>query len=102
MSYEIGQFAGALIPTFSVSRLLLWIMRGWSGGDARPLVAHGGTLLITGFLAGMGMADGGAFAGMQAVLLYAPACILWWVVDRIRMEMKRAKARSSQSLSPPQ
>jgi hypothetical protein len=30
--YPIGFFLGALIPTFLVSRLLLWATRSWQGG----------------------------------------------------------------------
>ena len=80
-----AQLIGALVPTFIVSRLLLWAMRSWDGGVTRLLVANGGSWLVAAFLGGLGMADGGAFAGLQAAALYFVPQTLWFGLDVWRM-----------------
>jgi hypothetical protein len=77
---------GALLPTFLLSRLLLWLTRGWSsGGIQRLLTCHAGSLLIAAFIGGMGMADGGAFAGIEAATLYAIPQAFWLAIDFWRL-----------------
>lgn len=77
---------GALVPTFLLSRLLLWLTRGWSeGGIRRLLTCHAGSLLIAAFIGGMGMADGGAFAGIQAAAIYAIPQAVWLAFDLWRL-----------------
>lgn len=81
---ELGAFVGGLIPTLLISRLLLWLFRSWDGGATRLLVAHATSLILISFIAGMGMANGGAFAGASAVLTYALPQALWLIVDFVR------------------
>lgn len=84
MPVLIGQFAGALIPTLLVSRLLLWVTRKWNGGVSRYLAAHLVSLLIASLLGGMGRADGGAFAPIEAAAIYIGPQVVWLLVDLIR------------------
>lgn len=86
---DIAFFVGALVPTFLISRLGLWLTRQWNGGSTRLLFIHGMTLLAIAFVGGMGMADGGAFAGARALLSYAPAQALWLIVDLVRAANRR-------------
>ena len=79
---------GGLIPTFLVSRLLLWIMRSWDGGIARLAVVHTFSWFVMAFVGGMGMADGGAFAGIEAAMLYFAPQAVWLLVDILRHKRK--------------
>jgi len=75
---------GALIPTFILSRLLLWSLKRWQAPHWRLIVAHGLSLSIAIVIAGLGNADGGSFAGERSVAIYAPAQAFWLIVDFIR------------------
>lgn len=87
---SIGFFIGALMAAFLVSRLFLFVTRSWKeGGNVRLVVCHGVSLLLAVFVAGMGMADGGAFAGAKALLVYAPAQAVWLVVVLIAARGRR-------------
>lgn len=84
-------FIGALFATALLSRLLLLITRSWrDGGVARLLVCNGASLAIASFLAGMGMADGGAYAGAAAFIAYAPAQIACLLFDVWRWRRRRS------------
>ena len=76
-----GQLIGALIATFLISRLILFIMLKWNGGPNRIIIAHVGSLLVASFVGGIGMADGGAFAGVRALTIYVGPQILWLILD---------------------
>lgn len=86
-------FIGALVPTFLISRVLLFATRGWTGGGYRRLaLCHAGSLLIASFIGGMGMADGGAFAGVEALLAYALPQAVWLVFDAWRLWRRQPEA----------
>lgn len=84
MPVLLGQLVGALVPTLLLSRLLLWVTRGWNGGFGRYLTVHSASLLIAALFGGMGRADGGAFAPLEAAGLYALPQVIWLVVDLLR------------------
>jgi len=92
---DVGFFVGALIPTFLLSRLVLWLMRSWDGGVTRLALAHVFSWLIGAFIGGLGIADGGAFAGIQAAGMYALPQAVWFVVD-----MFRHKRASGSTVNP--
>lgn len=93
------EIIGALAPTFLVSRLWLWLLRSWDGGLQRYLIAHSGSLLVAILLAGMGMADGGAFAPAMAAVIYAPAQAFWLIVDGLRYKRQNKKEPKSKTLA---
>ncbi|WP_191060020.1 hypothetical protein [Geminicoccus harenae] len=95
MSPDLLAFLGALIPTFLLSRVFLWLMRKWDGGLSRLLIAHGLSLAISAFLAAMAMADGGAMAGLQALIAYAQPQGVWLVFDLV-MARRRRRAVASE------
>lgn len=74
----------ALVPTFLISRLILWFLRSWSAGVLRLAVAHSVSLIILAIIGGFGMADGGAFAGTRALGMYVLPQALWFVFDLVR------------------
>lgn len=90
---------GALVPTFLISRLILWLMRSWQGGVRRLALAHCTSLLLAAFIGGMGLADGGAFAGAEAALSYSLPQAFWFAVDLYRYRRaNKALVRQSAGL----
>lgn len=87
--YALGILAGGLAITGLISRLLLIAMRSWQSTIIRPIMANGTTWLLAALLAGMGMADGGAFAGARAAGLYAIPCGLWLLIDLVLALFRR-------------
>lgn len=87
---ELGFFVGALVATFLISRLMLWLLKSWDGGAPRLVFAHAASWVAASFLAGMGMADGGAFAGARAAMSYALPQALWLIVDLVRNQAPSA------------
>jgi hypothetical protein len=76
-----GQMIGALIPTLLISRLLLKILKKWDAGINKLIFVHCLSLLACAFLAGIGMADGGAFVPIQGALTYALPQFVWFLFD---------------------
>ena len=77
----VVSFIGALLPTFAISRLFLVLTNTWEGGTRRLLVIYVITIGACALIGGMGAADGGAFAPIQAAAQYAPACLTWFLFD---------------------
>ncbi len=88
---------GAMIPTFLISRLYLWVMKSWDGGTRRLLVVHGSALLTACLVGGMGYADRGAFAALTAFLIYALPQGLWLWFDYARLRKARPECHGSQN-----
>lgn len=82
--YQIAFYVGALVPTGIVSRAFLYGMKSWDGGVKRYLIANIASLGIVSWIGGMGMADGGAFAGIEALLAYIIPQALWLTFDLTR------------------
>jgi len=95
----VGFFVGASISTFLLSRLLLWLMRSWKGGRNRLFTAHFFSLVIASLLAGMGMADGGAFAGVRALGLYLVPQSIWLLFDLFRERAKNTLVEEEESVA---
>ena len=96
---KIAFMIGGLIPTFLVSRLLLWLMRSWEGGISRLVVAHIFSWLVAAFIGGLGMADGGAFAGFRAAILYLVPQGVWFLLDFLRHKRKQRQPTKSSEAS---
>jgi hypothetical protein len=90
---ELGVFVGALIPTFLISRLALWLLRTWDGGTSRLIAVHAASLLLISFIAGIGMADYGAFAGVRAITTYSLPQAVWLIVDLVRFTHRNPASR---------
>jgi hypothetical protein len=94
----LGQMTGALLLTLLISRLMLVVTRSWQGGITRLLTVHVFSWLLIAFLAGLGAADGGAFAGLEAGATYLVPQLVWFVVDVVH---HRIKARRAVAVSAP-
>jgi hypothetical protein len=40
VAFMVGGFIGAFIPTFLLSRLLLWLLKKWDGGTRKIILVH--------------------------------------------------------------
>jgi len=92
---DIAFLIGGLGPTLLISRILFLVTRSWDGGVRRIVVVNAVSLLAVSFIAGMGMADGGAFAGLSALVLYAIPQAVWLVVDLFIHRRRQSKAAQS-------
>ncbi|TPI40943.1 hypothetical protein FJW07_06665 [Mesorhizobium sp. B3-1-9] len=85
---------GALVPTFLLSRLLLWITKRWNGGVPRLLVVH----VICGALAVVAAAYGYSHTGApdwSRSPLYVVAQLIWLIVDFLRGRRRRQSQPAS-------
>ncbi|WP_292020796.1 MULTISPECIES: hypothetical protein [unclassified Brevundimonas] len=73
-------FIAALVPTFLISRLLLWLTKAWRAGYARYVVVNLASGLIAMVLAAAGFANGGP-PRWDAGVVYLAAQAVWLAVD---------------------
>ncbi|MBA1143189.1 hypothetical protein [Mesorhizobium neociceri] len=81
---------GALVPTFLVSRLLLWITKRWNGGLLRLLLVH----VISGGLSCTASAYGHSDTGApnwSYSTVYIVAQLIWLIVDFVRARRQLSK-----------
>jgi hypothetical protein len=77
--YFLGQFVGRLIITFLLSRVGLFLLRGWDGGAHKLAVVHGGTLAFC-----WTMYDLIIGRGWSSGFVFLIPVIIWFVVDLVR------------------
>lgn len=90
---------GALVPTFLLSRLLLWITKRWNGGVPRLLLVH----VICGALAVVASAYGYPDSGApdwSRSLVYIVAQLIWLVVDLVRGRRHQSRLRTDGAQTP--
>jgi len=67
-----------------------------SGGGSRPrlrlAIVHCGSLLLAGLIYGFGAADGGSFVFGPGLVVYAPAQLVWLILDVVRCRRDRPEA----------
>jgi hypothetical protein len=92
MQAFISDFIISIVPTFVVSRVLLWITTQWSNGLVRLAAVHGTSLAVC-------VAAGAfAFEGINssplvgAIALFAPGQLAWFLIDLFRFVLQRRRA----------
>ena len=73
---------GALVPTFLLSRLFLWLSKRWDN-MGRLILVHAISAGIACVLSAFGHADGGALDWSHSAI-YFIAQLLWFGVDLFR------------------
>jgi hypothetical protein len=63
--YDIALFIGALVPTFLLSRLMLWPLARLSSGAPLALIANSASLAIAGTLLWFGAESVAKFVGLH-------------------------------------
>ncbi|MEZ2329968.1 hypothetical protein AB6802_09605 [Mesorhizobium sp. RCC_202] len=84
---------GALVPTFLLSRLLLWITKRRNGGVARLLLVH----VICAALAVVAAAYGYSHTGApdwSHSPVYVVAQLVWLIVDFVRGRRRQSQPAS--------
>lgn len=82
-------FLGALIPTYLISRLFFFLLKKWDSGWQKVLFANCASLVLASLLGGMGMANDGAFAPINAFALYLLPQAFWLVFDLYKINKKK-------------
>lgn len=83
---DVAMILGALVPTFLVSRLLLWLSKRWSG-IGRLVLVHLVSAAAACVISALGHADGGSLDWSYSAL-YIIAQLIWFVVDLFRERRK--------------
>lgn len=91
----LGFLAGGLLATLLVSRLIFLAMRSWDGGYPKAILGNLFSWITASLIAGIGMADGGPFAGSKAAILYGIPQLVWLVVDLLREFFRRRREESA-------
>jgi hypothetical protein len=83
---DVAELLGALIPTFLISRLFLWLTKRWSG-IGRLAFVHLVSGVLACVLSALGNADGGSM-NWTSSYIYVGAQLVWFVVDAFRDRRK--------------
>ena len=92
MQAFVSDFIISILPTFVVSRVLLWITAQWSNSLMRLAAVHATSLAVC-------VAAGAfAFQGINssppvgAIALFAPGQLAWFLIDLFRIVLQRRRA----------
>ena len=83
----IAKFVGALALTFIMIRLADWCLR--RVGQDRLGLAHFSVAVVASIVAAYGFADGGEPQFLVGAAIYAPASLVWFIVDLYRSHRTR-------------
>ena len=78
-----GQFIGAALVTFLISRLFLYLTKKWNGGVLRLIIANVASLALCAVLSAFGSANGGELNWVNTPV-YAFAQAAWLAFDVFR------------------
>lgn len=79
---DFGAIVGAMVPTFLISRIFLWITKRWKSMWQISL-CHIASGLLSCLISALGHADGGPLDWSYS-FIYLVAQFLWFVFDVIR------------------
>ena len=86
--YNLGLFVGALALTFVLIRLVGWCLR--KVGQNRFGLAHFSVAMVASIVGAYGFSDGGEPQFLFGAAIYAPASLVWFIVDLYRSRRNRA------------
>jgi len=88
MQAFLSDFLISIVPTFMVSRVLLWFTKGLTHGFERLVVVNAASLGLC-VLFGVWVLAGRFLA---ALALFAPGQLAWLLVDLFRLVLQRRRA----------
>jgi hypothetical protein len=97
MTALLADFVITLLPTFVVSRLLLWLTKTWSGSVVRLIVVHLASLVLCASLAlfleagGWLAVEGVSGQPLAALALFTPGQLAWLLVDAFGLARRRRR-----------
>ncbi|WBT05673.1 hypothetical protein PFY01_13255 [Brevundimonas vesicularis] len=100
MSYLLGIFLGALIATFLLSSLFLWLFRSIGDNPKRLIFAFVAAFVVMFVLSGFGYADGDGFNPWGSLPIYSISFAIWFGVQWFGMRGRRAKEGESKRVLP--
>ena len=83
---DLAQLLGALIPTFLISRLFIWLTKRWSG-IGRLAFVHLASAALSCVLSALGHAYGGQLDWTYSHV-YVGAQFVWFVAEVFRARWK--------------
>lgn len=86
MAYLLGSLAGALVITYLLSALSVWLFRKMGDTPARLFAAFGLAFAVMFVLSGFGSADGGPFNPWKNLPYYSLGFALWFAVQWFGMK----------------
>ena len=93
MAADLVFFIGALVPTFLISRLFLWLSKRWSGSGRLALV-HAASALVSCTLSAFGHADNDTLNWSHSAT-YIIAQMVLFFIDMNRKERQVATKEQS-------
>lgn len=92
MAYLLGSIAGALVVTYLLSALAVWLFRKMGDRPARLFAAFGAAFAVMFVLSGLGSADGGPFNPWKNLPFYSLGFAVWLAVQWLGMKGRQNKA----------
>jgi hypothetical protein len=85
----IVDFAVALIQTFLIGRLCLWLLKRMEDAAPRILIAHAISFAICLAAATVGHANGGDYHPFDYLFLYLIPQLIWLTLDFVRLSRRK-------------
>jgi hypothetical protein len=79
----------SIVVTLVISRLLLWITKGWTDSLVRLVVAHAASLVLCVVLGTWVLAGIADSPSDGALALFAPGQLAWLLVDLLRRVLRQ-------------
>ena len=91
MTAFLTDFLISIVPTFLVSRLLLWITKRWSDSAVRLIVVHCVALGLCVVAGSWVFVGNGTVPVIAALALFAPGQWAWFLVDAFRLVLRKRR-----------
>jgi hypothetical protein len=92
MQAFLSDFVISLASTLVVSRVQLWITKGWTNSIVRLVVVHAASLVLCVALGTWVLAGAADSPSLGALALFAPAQLAWLLVDLLRRVLRQRQA----------
>jgi len=92
MQAFVSDFIVSIVPTFVVSRVLLWITAQWFISLVRLVAVHATSLAVC--VASGAFAFEGIYSSppVGAFALFAPGQLAWFLIDLFRLVLQRRRS----------
>jgi hypothetical protein len=88
MTAFLTDFVMSIVPTFLVSRLLLWITKRWSDSAVKLIVVHCAALGLCVLVGSWVLVGTGSEPVIAALALFAPGQLAWFLIDTFRLVLR--------------
>jgi hypothetical protein len=88
----LSDFIISIVPTFVVSRVLLWITSRWFNSLVRLVAVHAASLTVCVAFGAFLFEGINSSPPVGALALFAPGQLAWFLIDLFRVVLKRREA----------